>query len=65
VAAASEIAKALGGAHRSGEWWRCRCPVHSSRGATLGLRDGETASSLSALPGAIIATYSASFADAD
>jgi putative DNA primase/helicase len=41
VAAASEIAKALGGAHRSGAWWRCRCPVHGSRGATLAVRDGE------------------------
>jgi putative DNA primase/helicase len=36
-----EIARALGGALRSGEWWRCRCPVHDSGGATLGLRDGE------------------------
>ncbi|MGC2200360.1 MAG: toprim domain-containing protein [Stellaceae bacterium] len=41
VAAASEIAKALGGAHRSGAWWRCRCPVHGSQGATLALRDGD------------------------
>lgn len=38
---AAEIAVALGGAHRSGAWWRCRCPVHRSRGATLALRDGE------------------------
>jgi hypothetical protein len=37
---AAEIAVALGGAHRSGAWWRCRCPVHGSRGATLALRDG-------------------------
>lgn len=38
---AAEIAARLGGAHRSGEWWRCRCPVHGSRGATLAVRDGE------------------------
>jgi putative DNA primase/helicase len=37
---AAEIAHALGGARRSGRWWRCRCPVHSSRGPTLALRDG-------------------------
>jgi putative DNA primase/helicase len=37
----SKIAAALGGARRSGMWWRCRCPVHQSRGATLALRDGE------------------------
>jgi putative DNA primase/helicase len=37
---AAEIAAALGGAHRSSGWWRCRCPVHQSRGATLALRDG-------------------------
>jgi putative DNA primase/helicase len=38
---AREIAAALGDARRSGPWWRCRCPVHSSRGATLALRDGD------------------------
>jgi len=38
---AAEIAKAFGGAHRSGAWWRCRCPVHQSRGATLAVGDGE------------------------
>jgi putative DNA primase/helicase len=38
---ALEIARSLGGACRSGRWWRCRCPVHSSRGPTLALRDGE------------------------
>jgi putative DNA primase/helicase len=38
---APDIAVALGGAHRSGAWWRCRCPVHHSRGATLALRDGD------------------------
>ncbi len=35
------IAEALGGGHRSGAWWRCRCPAHGSRGATLALRDGD------------------------
>ena len=38
---AAEIAAALGGTHRCGGWWRCRCPVHGSRGATLAIRDGE------------------------
>jgi hypothetical protein len=41
---AAEIATALGAAHRSGQWWRCLCPVHGSRtgrSATLALRDGE------------------------
>jgi putative DNA primase/helicase len=38
---AAEIAGALGGAHRSGGWWRCRCPVHSSRGPSLSVRDGD------------------------
>src|SRR5215831_11138967 len=40
---AAEIAAALGGAQRSGQWWRCVCPVHGSRtghSATLALRDG-------------------------
>jgi phage/plasmid primase-like uncharacterized protein len=36
---AAEIAAALGGAKRSAAWWRCRCPVHGSRGPTLALRD--------------------------
>jgi putative DNA primase/helicase len=36
---AAEIAAALGGARRSGDWWRCRCPVHGSQGSTLALRD--------------------------
>ena len=35
------IALALGGAHPSGAWWRCRCPIHASSGPTLALRDGE------------------------
>lgn len=38
---AGEIALALGGAHRSGAWWRCRCPVHGSACATLALRGGD------------------------
>jgi hypothetical protein len=38
---AAEIAAALGSACRSGDWWRCRCPVHGSRGFTLALRDGD------------------------
>jgi putative DNA primase/helicase len=38
---ADEIARALGDARRSGGWWRCRCPVHRSRGDSLALRDGE------------------------
>jgi putative DNA primase/helicase len=37
---AAEISAQLGGAYRSGPWWRCRCPVHGSRDATLALRDG-------------------------
>jgi putative DNA primase/helicase len=40
---AREIAAALGGACRSGAWWRCRCPIHASGGPTLALRDGERA----------------------
>jgi putative DNA primase/helicase len=38
---AAMIAAALGGAHRSGGWWPCRCPVHQSRSSTLALRDGD------------------------
>ena len=37
---ASPIAAALGGGYGSGEWHRCRCPVHQSNGATLALKDG-------------------------
>jgi putative DNA primase/helicase len=40
---AAHIAAALGAAQRSGQWWRCICPVHGSRtgrSATLALRDG-------------------------
>jgi putative DNA primase/helicase len=39
---AAEIARALSSAYSSGRWWRCRCPVHGSRGATLALRNGES-----------------------
>jgi putative DNA primase/helicase len=38
---AAELAARLGQAHRSGSWWRCRCPVHGSAGATLALKDGD------------------------
>ena len=38
---AAEIALRLGGACRSGTWWRCRCPAHRSRGPTLALCDGD------------------------
>jgi hypothetical protein len=41
---ADNIAAALGGAVRSGNWWRAVCPVHGSRtgtSPTLALRDGE------------------------
>jgi hypothetical protein len=37
---AREITAALAGCERSGAWWRCRCPVHGSTGATLALPDG-------------------------
>jgi putative DNA primase/helicase len=39
VNGAEAIASALGGAHPSGGWWRCRCPVHQSNGTTLALRN--------------------------
>jgi putative DNA primase/helicase len=38
---AADIALALGAACRSGSWWRCRCPIHASRGTTLALHDGD------------------------
>jgi hypothetical protein len=41
MTAAERIAKALGGAYRSGIWWRSQCPVHGSRSGTLALLDGE------------------------
>ena len=40
---AAQIAAALNPVRRSGQWWRCICPVHGSRAersATLALRDG-------------------------
>jgi hypothetical protein len=40
MTANERIACALGDARRCGRWWRCRCPVHGSRGATLALRTG-------------------------
>jgi hypothetical protein len=36
---AATTAAALGGAYRSGDWWRSRCPVHQGSGPTLALRD--------------------------
>jgi putative DNA primase/helicase len=39
MTAAEGIASALGGAYRSGRWYRARCPAHASRGPTLALRD--------------------------
>lgn len=39
---AARVAAALGGARRSGHWWRCVCPIHGSRtgrSLTLALRD--------------------------
>lgn len=37
---AETVARALGGnAYRSGVWWRARCPVHGSTGATLAIRN--------------------------
>jgi putative DNA primase/helicase len=36
---AETIASTLGGAYRSGAWWRCCCPVHNSSGGTLAVRD--------------------------
>jgi hypothetical protein len=38
---AADIAAQLGAACRSGRWWRRRCPIHNSQGATLALRDGD------------------------
>jgi hypothetical protein len=36
---ALEIASALGGACRSDDWWRCRCPVHDGVNIVLGDAD--------------------------
>jgi hypothetical protein len=38
---AAAIAEALGGAYRSGIWWRSTCPIHGGRGGPLALRDGD------------------------
>ncbi len=38
---AGKIARALGGAYRTGAWWRCHCPAHGSASASLALRDGD------------------------
>ena len=35
------VAARLGRAYRSGSWWRCRCPVHGSAGATPAPIDGD------------------------
>lgn len=40
---AADIASASGGACQCGDWWRCRCPVHNRRTATLSVRDGDRA----------------------
>jgi putative DNA primase/helicase len=42
MTSAAEIAEALGATYSSGAWWRCRCPVHQGRGASLSIRDGES-----------------------
>lgn len=39
---AETIAAALGGAYRSGDRWRCRCPAHQSNSATLAVRDASS-----------------------
>lgn len=36
---AETIAAALGGAYKSGRWWRCCCPVHNSTGPALAICD--------------------------
>jgi hypothetical protein len=38
---AADIAAVLGGAQRSGAWWRCHCPAHDDRAPSLSLRDGD------------------------
>jgi hypothetical protein len=38
---AADIAALLGGAQRSGAWWRCHCPAHDDRAPSLSLRDGD------------------------
>jgi putative DNA primase/helicase len=39
---AAEIAQKLGGTAPSGEWWRCRCPLHNGSSSSLALRDTVT-----------------------
>lgn len=36
---ASEIARQLGGAKRSGDNWSCKCPAHDDRQASLSIKD--------------------------
>lgn len=38
---AAEIARALGGARRSGNGWLCRCPVHDDHDPSLSVTDGD------------------------
>jgi putative DNA primase/helicase len=38
---AEHIAGVLGGAGRTGQWWRARCPVHLGNSSSLALRDGQ------------------------
>src|SRR4051794_18012355 len=41
AAEAERIARALGGAVRSGADWLCRCPAHADRNPSLALRVGD------------------------
>jgi hypothetical protein len=59
---AAGTAMALGGSHRSGHWWRCRCPVHNSTGATLALRDGSWGLIAVCQPGVPAMTFLPNFA---
>jgi hypothetical protein len=38
---AQAVAQSLGLASRSGDWWRCRCPIHGGSRASLALKDGD------------------------
>ena len=58
---ATEIAEALGGAYRSGQWRRCRCPVHNSTGATLALRNAEEAYRFAVSPDAVGRQFSLNY----
>jgi hypothetical protein len=45
MSTAERVAKKLSGGCAylsSGGWWRARCPVHNSSGATLALKDGDS-----------------------